>query len=97
MNSNTVLLALALFAPASAFQSFTMPKAKKAARAPAVPANELPLTERLGGVGITAPFDEGFDPLGLAKRADVGEMNKVCFFHHLVLITAVFCLRAWLD
>merc|ERR1711988_1828453 len=32
--------------------------------------------ERLGGVGVTAPFAEGFDPLGLASRADAGEFNK---------------------
>ena len=85
MNSNTILLALAFFSSASALTmkasfsvpSFSFPKAKASKAAPrAVPENELPLSERLNGVGITEPFAEGFDPLGLAKRADAGEMNK---------------------
>merc|ERR1712046_151981 len=37
---------------------------------------ELPLTERLDGVGVSKPFPEGFDPLGFASRADAQQMIK---------------------
>ena len=57
------------------FPSFSV-KTSKASPVRSVPEEDKPLTERLGGVGVTAPFAEGFDPLGLASRADAGEFNK---------------------
>jgi len=49
---------------------------KAKSRAPAVPEEDKPLTERLGGVGVTKPYPEGFDPLGFASRADKQQMFK---------------------
>merc|ERR1711907_703352 len=51
---------------------------KKAGRAvkPTIPDEDKPLTERLGGVGVSKPFPEGFDPLGFASRADAQQMVK---------------------
>lgn len=73
----SIVLALTLASSASALQAFNVPKLSFGAKTPvAVPANEQPLTERLGGVGVTAPFPEGFDPLNLASRADASEMIK---------------------
>ena len=73
-----IVLALALLASsATAFQA-NFPKlgGAKAAKKIEVPEEEKPLTERLGGVGVTAPFDEGFDPFGFASRADAAQMIK---------------------
>ena len=72
MQTSALILALAL-SSASALNSFRL---KAAQPAPVVPENEKPLAERLGGVGLTEPFAAGFDPLGLAGRADAAEMIK---------------------
>lgn len=42
----------------------------------AIPDEELPLTERLGGVGVSKPFPEGFDPFEFASRADAQQLIK---------------------
>lgn len=78
---STLLTALALVYGASAFKvpTFNVPKLGGKGgvkKAPVVPDEELPLTERLGGVGVCAPFDEGFDPLGFAGRANRADMVK---------------------
>merc|ERR1719181_1289912 len=49
---------------------------KKGGKASNVDPRTLPLTERLGGVGVSAPVAEGFDPLGFASRADDQELLK---------------------
>ena len=81
-----IVLSLALLAgSASAFTAPTMaialPKFGKAGkgragRKPVIPEEDKPLTERLGGVGATAPFEEGFDPLGFASRASAEDLFK---------------------
>merc|ERR1719149_95134 len=48
----------------------------RAGRKPVIPEEDKPLTERLGGVGATAPFEEGFDPLGFASRASAEDLFK---------------------
>jgi len=73
-----IVLALALLASSpTAFQA-NFPKlgGAKASKKIEVPEEEKPLTERLGGVGVTAPFNEGFDPFGFASRADAAQMIK---------------------
>jgi len=74
------ILALALAGSATAFaptMSFALPKrGGRSGRSPQVPDQDKPLTERLGGVGVSAPFPEGFDPLGFASRADAAEFRK---------------------
>merc|ERR1719486_1632271 len=57
----------------------SLPKlGKRGGRAvkPTIPEQDKPLTERLGGVGITKPYSEGFDTLGFASRADAQELIK---------------------
>jgi len=82
-----IVLSLALLAgTASAFTAPTMAialpkfgkagKGGRAGRKPVVPEEDKPLTERLGGVGVTRPFEAGFDPLGFASRANAEEMFK---------------------
>jgi len=85
MFSKTTAILATLAASASAFTPTTpsmiasLPKlGKRGGRAvkPTIPEQDKPLTERLGGVGISKPFAEGFDPLGFASRADAQEMIK---------------------
>lgn len=76
---STLVMALALVSSASAFKvpTFNLKTGGAVKKsAPVVPDEELPLTERLGGIGVSAPFDAGFDPLGFAGRADRAEMVK---------------------
>merc|ERR1719326_492059 len=77
MISKTLFLAL-IASPASGFVSRSAPSmaftlGKKGS---AIPEQEKPLTDRLGGVGISEPLAEGFDPLGFASRADAAEFRK---------------------
>merc|ERR1719326_1269893 len=77
MISKTLFLAL-IASPASGFVSRSAPSmaftlGKKGS---AIPEQEKPLTDRLGGVGISEPLAEGFDPLGFASRADAAELIK---------------------
>merc|ERR1719163_2432747 len=80
MFAKTTALLVALAASASAFTPTTPSMAvsfKAGGRASkSIPDQDKPLTERLGGVGITKPYAEGFDPLGFASRADAQELIK---------------------
>ena len=73
-----IVLALALLASSTTAFQANFPKlgGAKASKKIEVPEEEKPLTERLGGVGVTAPFNEGFDPFGFASRADAAQMIK---------------------
>ena len=60
----TLAASASAFTPTTPSMAISFPKLGKAKTAkaviPTVPAEEQPLTERLGGVGVTKPFPEGF-------------------------------------
>jgi len=68
------------FTPSTPSMAISFPKlgGKKAAptKVSSIPDQDKPLTERLGGVGVSKPYPEGFDPLGFASRADAQQMIK---------------------
>eukprot|EP00620_Florenciella_sp_RCC1587_P014652 CAMPEP_0182571064 /NCGR_PEP_ID=MMETSP1324-20130603/11978_1 /TAXON_ID=236786 /ORGANISM="Florenciella sp., Strain RCC1587" /LENGTH=223 /DNA_ID=CAMNT_0024785537 /DNA_START=64 /DNA_END=731 /DNA_ORIENTATION=- len=76
----TLAASASAFTPTTPSMAISFPKLGKAKTAkaviPTVPDEDKPLTERLGGVGVSKPFAEGFDPLGFATRADAQEMIK---------------------
>ena len=62
MFAKTILALAALVGTATAFTtpSMAISLPRRGGRGPQVPAEAKPLTERLGGVGVSAPFPEGF-------------------------------------
>jgi len=75
----TLATSASAFTPTTPSMAISFPKLggkRSKAAVVTIPAEEQPLTERLGGVGVTKPFPEGFDPLGFATRADAQEMFK---------------------
>eukprot|EP00619_Florenciella_sp_RCC1007_P000065 CAMPEP_0205923226 /NCGR_PEP_ID=MMETSP1325-20131115/15852_1 /ASSEMBLY_ACC=CAM_ASM_000708 /TAXON_ID=236786 /ORGANISM="Florenciella sp., Strain RCC1007" /LENGTH=256 /DNA_ID=CAMNT_0053291405 /DNA_START=30 /DNA_END=800 /DNA_ORIENTATION=- len=75
----TLATSVSAFTPTTPSMAISLPKlGKKGGRSvtPTIPEEEKPLTERLGGVGVSRPYPEGFDPLGFASRANAQDMIK---------------------